>query len=834
MKNKIRRAFDATKPNVLNRVLEDCSGDDKSTPAAPQKKKKLSDRAMQFIATAASFAILISAAFGGFAYLRDRFDGQDRPGDKDQLSSRPNSFWGFLSPGQTDPTMDIEPVEPLPTVDYDSSEEGLVNRAMSIAIPPTQSYAPAYTFTEEGNEYVIRIPSHGIAYTFRFSTANGALLAIEVADDGTNSSTETSTITEAAAAWIALLDLDPEHYSITQHAEYSVSLLQGMVDYVDKPGGLVECYLVDVTHGGRFNYYVNVHTGEIMYVAEIEITTPVGIISPVEAQKIALADLELEQGRSECYLIGCELIGDYYCVTTCCTDDSPEGADMALITYRYYVDAYTGHITDICKGLSQWSEAMAVKVAGAYADEMTGGNYAVLDCEYIFRSGLISYYKVSLELMVPGGNQTVTIQVYELYGTDGPEVEISPPVDYASGMIKARDIALGMLGISLDDVIHLEVSLDGYPYRVYFETKDLGYKYFLDQDGNVTYDAGTVDVIRPAENTAVTWKEARDLCLEACGRSLEELIFFGYEYRSEGHYYMEMGFPDDSFVWFIDGQTGDFLDEPIVDILPPVVEGMITYEQAWEIAVHHTDCLEESLAGALTGTSNKLDASSGIFTVSFQNGDGWWEIEIDAYTGDVLIATNQTITVPDGNIGQDQAVLAAVTYAGCVKAYEDGTLGEVAIKFDEDKGAYWVYFTHEGIYWEIEVGAYNAAVYNAQCWEQDVAVDYPCIDYEYELKIGDQTVLLMVTPGEVIRYSLLNAETGERIDGPVPPGSQAMQIVAEYLGLETFTSGSLALRGQLENGKYFDCVVIPMEGFSYVVLMDPDTKDIFYQDTIAP
>ncbi len=828
MKNKIRRAFDATKPNVLNRVLEDCSGDDKSTPAAPQKKKKLSDRAMQFIATAASFAILISAAFGGFAYLRDRFDGQDRPGDKDQLSSRPNSFWGFLSPGQTDPTMDIEPVEPLPTVDYDSSEEGLVNRAMSIAIPPMQSSVPAYTFTEEGNEYVIRIPSHGIAYTFRFSTANGALLAIEVADDGTNSSTETSTITEAAAAWIALLDLDPEHYSITQHAEYSVSLLQGMVDYVDKPGGLVECYLVDVTHGGRFNYYVNVHTGEIMYVAEIEITTPVGIISPVEAQKIALADLELEQGRSECYLIGCELIGDYYCVTTCCTDDSPEGADMALITFQYHVDAYDGTILYFDKGLTAWSEEIAIEVAAAAFPRGSD----VLTCVYYFCNGMPSYYEISLEAYVPGGNYTVNVLVYEIYSTEYP---VPPEIDPSVEWQVMRDIALGMPGISLDDVTHLEVTLDGDPYRVYFETSTTCYKYFLDQDGNVTYDAGTGDVLRPEENTAVTWKEVRDICLEACGRSLEELIFFGYEYRPEDCcYYMVMGFPDDSYTWFIDGQTGDFLDEPIVDIQPPVVDGMITYEQAWEAAVVHAGCEEANIAGALTDTVTMLDPEDGSYWFAFRNGDIQWSITIDAYTGEVRQALSADTTVSDDKIGEDIAIRLAADYAGCLEDYAAGTLSDVSVKFDEDKGAYWVYFTHEGIYWEIEVGAYNAAVYNAQCWEQDVAVDYPCIDYEYELKIGDQTVLLMVTPGEVIRYSLLNAETGERIDGPVPPGSQAMQIVAEYLGLETFTSGSLALRGQLENGKYFDCIVIPMEGFSYVVLMDPDTKDIFYQDTITP
>lgn len=72
MKNKIRRAFDLTKPNVMNRVLEDCPVPENI--AAKPKRKRLSDRTVRFISVAASFAILISAVGGGFIYLRDYFE----------------------------------------------------------------------------------------------------------------------------------------------------------------------------------------------------------------------------------------------------------------------------------------------------------------------------------------------------------------------------------------------------------------------------------------------------------------------------------------------------------------------------------------------------------------------------------------------------------------------------------------------------------------------------------------------------------------------------------------------------------------------------------------
>ncbi len=761
MKNKIRRAFTATEPNVLNRVLEDCDSPAEVQQAAPKKKRKLSDRTMQFIATAASIAILIGTVSGGFVYFRDYYAGQTPPGEENPSVSRPGSFWELLSPGSTDPTMDIEPVEPLPTVDYDSSEEGLVYRAMSIAIPPMQSYVPAYTFTEEGNEYVIRISNGGIAYTFRFSTANGALLAIEVADDGTNSTAETSRIAEAAAAWIALLDLDPNHYGRTQYADYTVTNITMKHDAVDG-GGKFDGYCIEIEHGSFLHsYYVDSRTGEIFMSRKAEITSPADIISPEEAQKIALTALEQERGNG--YLINCEQTGSYYCVTTCSTDDGLDGADMALIPFEYYVDVYTGDIVHMDKGLSVWGEEIAIEVAQAYA--ATFGSCEALTCVYYFCNDMPSYYEVSLELQVPGGNDTFSILVYEIYSTEYP---IPPSVNPAdpNSLLWARDIALGMPGISLDDVTHLEVSLIGDPYRVYFETKDLGYKYFLDQDGNVTYDAGVVDVIRPAENTAVTWKEARDLCLEACGHSLEELIFFGYEYRPEDCcYYMEMGFPDDSFVWFVDSQTGVFLDEPVVDILPPVVEGMIAYEQAWEIAVRHAGCLEEGIADFLDEKSAKLDESTGIFVINFRNGDVWWEIEIDAYTGEVV---------------------------------------------------------------------------GADCWEHDIDTDHVySVSHVFEVDETRAVELEICAELHTTRYVLHDALTGQimeqNTDFPADAiaKTDAMNQVAQLLGMNTFTTGSVALQGRFSDGECFYCVVIPLEDYAHVALMDAITGEILYQTNIT-
>lgn len=79
MKNRIRRAFDAGKPNVLSQVLEDCPA--KENAAVLKPKKKMSDRTKEFIATAASLALLLCAVGVGAVYFGDLYgDVTVKPG----------------------------------------------------------------------------------------------------------------------------------------------------------------------------------------------------------------------------------------------------------------------------------------------------------------------------------------------------------------------------------------------------------------------------------------------------------------------------------------------------------------------------------------------------------------------------------------------------------------------------------------------------------------------------------------------------------------------------------------------------------------------------------
>ncbi len=820
MKNKIRRAFDLTKPNVLHQIQDDLPAPAKT--AKPKQKRKLSDRAAQFIATAASIAIFIGAVFGGIAYYKDYFRGQGPSGDGgNALHSGPNHTGG------THVDIDwVEPVETEPqnTVDYENTEEGLYVRAAAIIAPDSQSgiasTAPLIVSSaltdEKGETYRdLVLEYYDFQYHFRFLAANGALLSLAVE----RTAAQGYMITKSAAAWIALMDLDPAHYGITQYAEYEVSLAQAKVDYVDQPGGLQQFYRVKIQdYRHQAIYDIDIYSGEILF-KQIDDSQNISLI---EAEKIVTEAVLAE--REDCYIFSSYQVDGSYCIQVCCTDGpTVASATAALICFEYYVNFHTGEIQAFDKGLSAWSEDTAMEAATAYGK--ANGCYP-LSCDYQFRSGMQSYYNIGMTYE-NGDDGIFYIQVYEIYNS------LMPPADTSIAIFKALEAALAQYSWTMEEVRILKISENAGFFGIYYEVGGNGFNLEVDGNGNVLHDSGVTEALcpeMPAES--IGWKSARNICLADCGRSINALTGFTWDY-AEGCYWMELYFTDVCFTYQVDAMDGTLIfDDPVVD-------GMITYEQAWEAAVVHADCLEEFMAGALTDTVYMLDPSDGSYWFAFRNGDINWSITIDAYTGEVLSALSADTTVPDDRIVEDIAIRLAANYADCLDEYEAGTLTDVAVKFDEDRYVYWVYFNHAGTHWEIEVDPGSGEVLSAQCWEQDIAVDYPCIVYEYKLEIENQTVLLIVSPGEVIYYSLLNTETGEPIEitDSVPPGSrskkEAMQAFAEQLGLETFTSGSVALLGQLESGKLFYCVVIPMDGFSHVALLDPDTLEIYCQDTIT-
>ncbi len=675
MKHKIRRAFDATRPNVLDRVLQDCDHG-KTAPVVP-KKTRLSDRAARLIATAASFVLLVGAATGGYFYFRDYFPG--------------NIGSNFVAPTQTDP---------LPAVDYDWSEDGLIQRACDIVDPSGElrtNFPPTVELID--GEYQVTVDYQFCIYTIRFSAANGALLGIDVRDNPLASDWNLIKITESVAAWIAMLDMDPEYFGLTsQCADYTVDEAVALVDFEDeRPVDPIDLYVITFTHGDlQARYEINDRTGEIFCKSLTEVPSAGEKITLAEAEAI-LTDLVTAE-RGNCFILNSAVSDDSYYFEICATDDPITGdGHLALIPLIYQVDARTGQIIYEAEGRDAWNEDVAREIAGAYA-QATYGDWTFTGCTYESDGGDFGYYDILVTLHSGEAKKELCIQVWEIYTTE-PAV---PPADTVTAIVNAREVALEQYGWTMEDVRILKITENPGSFEIYYEVGGQGYTLCVDADGNVLYDDGVTEAVCPEmPPDSIGWKTARNICLGECGRTLDEMIGFTWEI-AEGMFWMELYFADGTGVSY----QVDVMDGTLVADLPQL-DGMISYEQAWEIAARNACCLEELIAGTLTDTVTMLEINEGSYWFSFCNGDLRWSITVDAYTGEVLKALCCNVTDQDGRISEECAILHAVAHAGCKEAYLDGALEVEPVKCDEENRCYWVYFQWEGISWEIQIGFYS-------------------------------------------------------------------------------------------------------------------------------
>lgn len=119
---KIRRAFQKATPDVLGTLSVH------DAPKPVQKRKKLSDRAVEFIATAASLALLISAVGGGFAYYRNFYAGNTG------TSAVPTTTTQMNAPAEPEDTAPWS-TEPVPTAPPDGRwpAEAILEAALTYA-----------------------------------------------------------------------------------------------------------------------------------------------------------------------------------------------------------------------------------------------------------------------------------------------------------------------------------------------------------------------------------------------------------------------------------------------------------------------------------------------------------------------------------------------------------------------------------------------------------------------------------------------------------------------------------------------------------------------------
>lgn len=454
MKNKIRRAFDLTKPNVMNRVLEDCPAPENAT--AKPKRKRLSDRATQLIATAASIAMLISAAGGGFLYYRDYFSGQ---------GSHSGSY--EESP---DTAPDIN-------LGWDATEDEVIISAAQ-------------------------------AKKIALEHAQGSMGACKVVS-----------------------------CELVDNAYYKVGI-----------SGEILTWFAEV--------YVDAYTGEI-----IEPTIPAEA-----AQAIALQAAIAEYG--DAFIFDCKLVnGAYYKVGVGfpygLTDGLVTGSSPAAQLHAcfYFVDAYSGQFLEsAATGVAPCTEEDILMIASAYAT-LGYESYTITDCVYHFRSGLPSFYTVTMSVEMPNGQSEISIEITEWYAS----YPVTPPIDTTLTMLGARNVALGMRSHYADYIHCLKISENGDFYTVYYEQGEYAYEFHIDFDGNVLYDAGEQHIGLRADQQMghlIGWEKARNIALDACGRDVTELIGFTYEYfpGDPDYYHLELYFDDDGFTYRIGALNGELLE----------------------------------------------------------------------------------------------------------------------------------------------------------------------------------------------------------------------------------------------------------------------------------
>lgn len=274
MKERIRRAFELGKPNVLNRVLEDCPAPENAS--VKKKRKRLSDRTVEFIATAASVALLIGAVGAGIVYFRSNYTlNSGTPGGD---GYEPTYGTGYTRPEPVDTSCPDFVIAPLPTVDYTTTPNGLITRTDDILYPlylRDSLYEvpdlPVETVTEYGVEmYRIVNSMNGYCYEFKFLAANGALSSIAVLDCECE---KTGPISPYAATWIAMMDLAPDCYGISRDCDYNYALNGD------------NTYTITLDFSAVFTYTVDALTGEIL---EISVAHEPVRITAVEARNFAL------------------------------------------------------------------------------------------------------------------------------------------------------------------------------------------------------------------------------------------------------------------------------------------------------------------------------------------------------------------------------------------------------------------------------------------------------------------------------------------------------------------------------------------------------------------
>lgn len=398
MKKKIRRAFDAATPNVLDRVLQECPQQDQ--PIQKSARKTVPHWVKETAATAAALALLIGICGGTIRFGLDGF----RAGSTEPTESTPGTTGATETPTEsTDPTgYDVSDSE----VDFDA----LPDHCKTLIDPQwdeTSEMNTAAAYVTELNEvivYHIEIQHSGYWYYFDFDAYTAELVDIglipcDCIKEGYISQNVVREILNLAHS-----------IQIGDDAEFVLTDDYTGTYYAVFPFG---------TSLSSSAFYVNAYSGEIL-----DLTDPDAVLSKALIRDVALAyaDAEMEDVR---YLDICTLAEEekYYVV------------EIIVDTNLYAVSVnYNGTVLD-CKAeqtnYTQWTDVMvwqdardiALEDLGITLRQITGLEFSYNDvnCQYAFSfedTDSYSYHTVVDNRISPNQATDSVLRSFGIYSRD--------------------------------------------------------------------------------------------------------------------------------------------------------------------------------------------------------------------------------------------------------------------------------------------------------------------------------------------------------------------------------------------------------------------------------
>lgn len=669
MDEKIRRAFRSATPNILGTL-------ESQTPQPYKKKRrKLSPRVQEFIATAASVTLLIGAVGVGIFYFRNHYSLNNGLGGDNTL---PSGTWF---------------TEPTPSVP-DVSPEALITRTDDIIYPLymrdkiyTPPDIPVELIVEDGVEkYRILREDGGYCYEFKFDAHSAQLLSIEVLECDC---IKTGYISMYLAANAAFLEEIPKYTKVQFTAEeYSVT-----------PNWDQSYFIIGLNCDGWHTMIVDSTTGELLR-HDRALTDGADLDSVRDIAYAYTGVTDLSQVRLLDIGYNTELPTFSYRVTV----------EYGTKRFEMDIESQTGSISNInVANIGQRPEddpeAGYISLARAKEIACDHGNIAqdtVLSFSYTFTEGEPSVYHLSFRYYYSGHH------LYEcsVDAKTGQVVDFRYP-DMANPdkitLLDARNIALDYVNLDVRDIRELSVSICSENETFDFEVPDnelysisIEYEtYYYD----ITIDSMTGNILNCKELPGrknydesmpgvIGWASARDIALKKANVTIERMYYFSYRYLSSNVYEVMFncdwgGLPGINHIYRVDAYTGKILTN-YVDPEDHLPGGGIGNGVATDLALEHTGYTREEVSNILW--RYEIIDGSDFYVISFDAQNLHYEVNVCYYVHTVW---NYTVSPVEGQLAYvrdlalshlgwdlDQAYHLSVGYLKESKNYRVGIITE--------------------------------------------------------------------------------------------------------------------------------------------------------------